>query len=327
MRLSLVVSASRAAAKTLFVAALALSSVGCAKERAESIKLINEAIQKEELGNTEVAYALYARAVAIDPTNHRAHYQMALIDLYDKKQPDKARDRLLEAEKLVADDRDVLYQLGRYHLSLEGDVATPGSAAPGAPAGSAPADAATNLDKALGFLDRALAADPNYAPAMYWKGYALLAKDDGPGADKALRAAIALDPKYAPAWRDLGELYERFDQPVAATEVYKRGLEFADDTSELLNALGNIDMQEGRPKDAIVRFEAAMQKNAGRNDFVFNLAMAFVAADDTKNAFRFLGEYINRSDADHAENVKVAHMLRATMLERLEKEKAEKAAP
>jgi len=162
---------------------------------------------------------------------------------------------------------------------------------------------------------------------MYWKGYALLAKDDGPGADKALRAAIALDPKYAPAWRDLGELYERFDQPVAATEVYKRGLEFADDTSELLNALGNIDMQEGRPKDAIVRFEAAMQKNAGRNDFVFNLAMAFVAADDTKNAFRFLGEYINRSDADHAENVKVAHMLRATMLERLEKEKAEKAAP
>lgn len=289
---------------TLFTCAmLMLSAVGCSKERAESIKLINEAIQKEGLGNTEVAYALYARAVAVDPTNHRAHYQMALIDLYDKKQPDKARDRLLEAEKLVADDRDVLYQLGRYHLSLE----------------------QPDYEKALGFLDRALAADPNYAPAMYWKGYALMAKDDGPGADKALRAAIALDPKYAPAWRDLGELYERFDQTAAATEVYKRGLEFADDTSELLNALGNIDMLDGRPKDAIVRFESAMQKNAQRTDFVFNLAMAFVAADDTKNSFRFLGEYINRSDASNPENVKVAHLLRARMLERLEKEK--NAAP
>lgn len=285
------------------VLASMLLSAACSKERAESIKLINEAVQKEEMGNTEVAYALYARAVAIDPTNHRAHYQMALIDLYDKKQPDKARDRLLEAEKLVADDRDVLYQLGRYHLSLD----PPG------------------LDKALAYLDKALAADPNYAPAMYWKGYALMMRDDGPGADKALRQAIALDPKYAPAWRDLGELYERFDQTAAATEVYKRGLEFADDTSELLNALGNLDMQEGRPKDAIVRFEAAMQKNPERTDFAFNLAMAFVAADDVKNAFRFLGEYINRSGASDAENVKVAHMLRARMMERLEKEKREKA--
>lgn len=305
MRLTFVVSASRIAARIFLVTALAATSVGCAKERAESIKLINEAIQKEELGNTEVAYALYARAVAIDPTNHRAHFQMALIDLYDKKQPDKARDRLLEAEKLVADDRDVLYQLGRYYLSLE----------------------QPDLDKALSYLDKALAADPNYAPAMYWKGYALMAKDNGPEADKALRAAIALDPKYAPAWRDLGELYERFDQTAAAAEVYKRGLEFSDDTSELLNALGSLDMAEGRPKDAIVRFEAAMQKAPDRSDFIFNLAMAFVAADDTKNAFRFLGEYINRADGTHAENVKVAHMLRSRALERLEKERAEKAAP
>lgn len=316
MRLTFVVSASRVAARLFLATALAATSVGCAKERTESIKLINEAIQKEKLGNTEVAYALYARAVAIDPTNHRAHFQMALIDLYDKKQPDKARDRLLEAEKLVADDRDVLYQLGRYYLSLEQPGLT----------GSAPRDA-TNLDKALSYLDKALAADPNYAPAMYWKGYALMAKDNGPEADKALRAAIALDPKYAPAWRDLGELYERFDQTTAAAEVYKRGLEFSDDTSELLNALGSLDMAEGRPKDAIVRFEAATQKAPDRNDFIFNLAMAFVAADDTKNAFRFLGEYINRDDGTHGENVKVAHMLRARALEKLEKEREEKGAP
>lgn len=305
MRLTFVVSASRAASRFVLATLLATSAIGCAKERTESIKLINEAINKEKLGNTEVAYALYARAVAIDPTNHRAHFQMALIDLYDKKQPDKARDRLLEAEKLVSDDRDVLYQLGRYYLSLE----------------------QPDLDKALGYLEKALAADPNYAPAMYWKGYALMAKDSGPEADKALRAAIALDPKYAPAWRDLGELYERFDQTAAAGEIYKRGLDFSDDTSELLNALGNIEMNEGRPKDAIVRFEAAMQRNPARNDFVFNLAMAFVAADDTKNAFRFLGEYINRDDGTHAENVKVAHMLRARALERIEKEREEKGTP
>jgi len=286
--------------------ALALTSSGlfsgCDKERAESIKLINEAVQKQNLGNIEVAYALFARAIAIDPTNHRAHYEMALIDLYDKKQTDKGRDRLLEAEKLVADDRDVLYQLGRYYIENE----------------------KPDADKALSYLDRALAADPNYAPAMYWKGYALMSKDDGPGADKALREAIALDPKYAPAWRDLGELYERFDQLAAASEVYKRGLEFADDTTEILNALGHLAMNDGRPKDAIIHFEKAMQQNGQRDDVVFNLAMAFVAADDVRNAFRFLGDYINRADGKNPENVKVANLLRNNMLERLEKEKREK---
>lgn len=287
---------------------LALSPMtfnGCQKERAESIKLINEGIQKENLGNVEVAYALYARAIAIDPTNHRAHFQMAVIDLYDKKQLDKARDRLLEAERLVADDRDVLYQLGRYSLAID----------------------KPDYDKAIAYFDKALAADPNYAPASYWKGYALMQKDDGPGADKALREAIALEPKYAPAWRDLGELYERFDQTATAAEVYKRGLEFADDTTDILNSLGHLAMSENRPKDAIIHFEKAMQQAGQRNDLVFNLAMAFVAADDVRNAFRYLGDYINRSDGTNPEAVKIAHILRNSALERLEKEKRGNATP
>ena len=54
-------------------------------------------------------------------------------------------------------------------------------------------------------------------------------------------------------------------------------------------------------------------------ELVVNLAFAFVAANDVRSAFRYLGEYINSASADNAETVKVAHLLRNAMLEELEK--------
>jgi tetratricopeptide (TPR) repeat protein len=283
-----------------FVLALCTAHAACDKARTDSIASMNQAVQKEGLGETELAYALYARAAKIDPTNHRALYQMALVELYDKQEAAKALEHLQAAEALVADDRDVLYQLGRYHATL----------------------AKPDYDKALGYLDRALAADPNYAPAMYFKGVSLAGKDDANGADAALRDAIAMDPKYAPAWRDLADLYARFEQRAAATEVYRRGLDYADDLQELYNGLGLMEMEGGNPKDAILYFTKAAETNGDRSDVVFNLAMAYVAADDTKSAFRYLGEYLNRADASNAENIQVARLLRTAMMEKLERERA-----
>lgn len=277
----------------------------CNKDRAEGIKLLNDGISREELGDSEVAYALYVRAHNIDPTNHRALFQMAVIELYDRKQPDKAVEHLLAAEKLQPADRDVLFQLGRFYATPE-------------------KPAKPDVAKALGYLDRALAEDPNYAPAMYYKGMMLAAKDDPKGADKAFREAIAIDPKYAPAWRDLGELYESYDQQDAAAVIYQKGTEYADELVDLYNNLGMLKMEAQQPKEALVLFDKAVQQGANRTDVIFNLAFAFVANNDTRSAFRYLGEYINRAGASDAENVKVAHMLRNAMLEELEKEKAKK---
>lgn len=280
-------------------ALLLVTASGCDKERSESIKLVNEAVKKEQLGDREVSYALYVRAAGIDPTNHRALFQMAVIELFDRNQPDKALEHLLAAEKLDGKDRDVLYQLGRFYTVA----------------------AKPDPDKALGYLARALVEDPNYAPGHYYRGVALALKDDAAGADKAFREAIACDPKYAPAWRDLGELYEKYDQPEAAEAVYQKALEHADEKGDILNALGMLKMQADRPKEAIKLFEQAMVESGDRTDTIFNLAFAFVAANDTKSAFRYLGEYINRSGPENAENIKVANLLRNAMLDELQKER------
>lgn len=293
---------TRTTALTVALGLFAPTLGGCNKERAEGIKLLNDGIKREELGDREIAYALYTRANGIDPTNHRALFQMAIIELFDRNQPEKGLEHLLAAEKIEPTDRDVLYQLGRYYATLP----KPDPA------------------KSLGYLDRALAEDPNYAPAMYHKGVMLAAKEDAKGADKAFRDAIAMDPKYAPAWRDLGELYERFDQQAAAAQVYEKGVEYADDLADLYNNLGMLKMEDQQPKDAILMFDKAVQQGGDRTDIIFNLAFAYVASNDTRSAFRYLGEYINRSGSADAENVKVAHLLRNAMLEELEKEKIKK---
>ena len=85
-----------------------------------------------------------------------------------------------------------------------------------------------------------------------------------------------------------------------------------------------LKMEDQQPKEAILMFDKAVQQGGDRTDIIFNLAFAFVASNDTRSAFRYLGEYINRSGSENAENIKVAHLLRNAMLEELEKEKIKK---
>jgi|GEM_PF-1387715 len=285
---------------TVLVASLALVATlpGCDKNRTESIKLVNAGIQAANAGNPESAYGYFTRAARIDPENHRAYYEAALVDLYDKGQHDEGLARLETAEKLAPRDRDVLFQLGRTHV-VDG-----------------------HPDVGLRYLKRALTEDPNYAGAYYYQGVALRQLGRFDGADKAFREAIACDPTYVQAFRDLGLMYEQFDAFDAARAVYEAGLEQNEEDPELLNNLGLLAMQEGKTKEGIAFFERAV----GRTEAplpVFNLAFAFVEDGNVRQAYRRLGEYINAAEATDAEQIKVAHMLRTAMLEELKRQKNE----
>lgn len=104
-------------AVTLLLGAAALGA--CNKERGESIKLVNEGILSERSGGHQMAYAKYWRANSIDPTNPRALFLMAVIELYDLKQPEKGLEHLITAEKLAPTDRDILFHLGRYYANTK----------------------------------------------------------------------------------------------------------------------------------------------------------------------------------------------------------------
>lgn len=283
------------------VAALALIATlpGCDKNRTESIKLVNDGIRAANAGNAESAYGYFTRAARVDPENHRAFYEAALVDIYDKNRHDAGMARLETAEKLAPHDRDVLFQLGRTHV-VDG-----------------------RPEIGLRYLTRAVAEDPNYAGAHYFQAVALEATGKYDDADKAFREAIACDPTYVPAFRDLGLMYEQFDALDAARAVYEEGLRVNGEDADLLNNLGLLAMQEGRTKDGIALFERAKARSESP-DTVFNLAFAYVQDGNVRDAYRNLGEYINAADPTAAEQIKVAHMLRSAMLEELRRRKDEK---
>lgn len=270
---------------------------GCDKNRAESIKLVNEGIRAVNAGSPEAAYGYFVRATRIDPENHRAYYEAALVDLYDKGRHDEGLGRLETAEKLAPHDRDVLFQIGRTHV-VDGQ-----------------------REQGLRYLERAIAEDPNYGSAWYYKGVALSGLGRYAEADLAFREAIAINPHDVTAFRELGLLYEQFDAFDASKGVYDEGLRLNPDDPDLLNNLGALAIEQGQVKDAIALFERAKARGQGRQDLVFNLAFAYVADNNIREAYRNLGEYINSADPTAAEQIRIANMIRSAMLERLQEEK------
>ncbi len=264
----------------------------CNRDRGESIKLVNEGILSERNGGHQMAYAKYWRAASIDPANHRALSLMGIIELYDRKEAQKGVEHLLAAEKLAPNDRDILFHLGRFYANTK------------------PVDPA----KALGFLGRAIQTDPNFAPAHYQKGVALLAKGDLAAADAAFREALACDATYTPAYLDLAGTYEALELPELAVEVYEKALLNADQKSDLLNSLAILRMDQGKVKDALELFQKAYQAEPNRTDILFNLAFAFVANQDAEQAANYLAAFINQADSKKGEQIKVAELLRKAML-------------
>lgn len=280
--------------------ALSIAITGCKKERTESINLINEGLGQEGQGALELAYSNYMRASTIDPGNHRAFFHMAIVEIFDRKEGDKGLAHLMQAEQLAPDDRDVVYHLGRYHAAQKQP------------------DAA----KALEYLDRAIKLDPNYGPAHYYRGVALMAREDFKGADLAFREALACDPAYGSAYRDLGLLYEQFDRDEAAMLVYEAGAQNADDRVDVLNNLGYLLMRSGRAADAVATFDKALRAGGSRADTVFNLAFAHVENNEPRLAFQYLAEFINRADLGQAAELKVARLLKDAMEKEIAKQRA-----
>ena len=175
--------------RTILVVMAAVLAVGCSKARTESIALVNKGIRAYQANELEEAITLFGAAVARDPKNAQAHFQLGMIYLYDKKGADDVeQQRFLEAAdaslKAARDldprDPDILFQLGRLALT-QGDV-----------------------DTALARFQEVVQVAPEHAAALYWGGHALEKKGKLVEADDMYRRAILADPTYGRAFSALG---------------------------------------------------------------------------------------------------------------------------
>ncbi|MGD9589668.1 MAG: tetratricopeptide repeat protein [Pyrinomonadaceae bacterium] len=153
-----------------------------------------------------------------------------------------------------------------------------------------------NLQNALGYLQRAVDMDPNYALA--WAGKAHLHRDivghgdpDAKGhyekSMEAITKALAIDPNLSDAYSALCQNKNRYEyDPVGAETACKRALELDPDSPQAHKTYANFLYSRGRFDEAISHIRTAMdlQPVSYKNQQIYGLTLYYARRFDEAEA-------------------------------------------
>lgn len=111
-------------------------------------------------------------------------------------------------------------------------------------------------------------------------------------AEDLYRQALELDPYLAIAYTNLGNIYFRKQDDVAAERMYLRALDIDPRQAEAQYNLGYVLLERGEPSKAIVHLKQAIAADPEFADAYFNLAMAYEHLDDARSARPFWKRYV-----------------------------------
>lgn len=138
--------------------------------------------------------------------------------------------------------------------------------------------------KAAQAYQQALSLDRNLATARYNLGLLHFEQRNFSGAIIELTTFTSLDAKNSEGWLKLGTAQMQLAALVSGVEkprlldAAKKNLDTAQKlhpSAEALNAMGMIQIQRGRPRDAIPSFTAALQQEADYAPALLNLAVVY----------------------------------------------------
>ncbi|KWT92959.1 MULTISPECIES: tetratricopeptide repeat protein [unclassified Variovorax] len=109
---------------------------------------------------------------------------------------------------------------------------------------------AGRFDEAEQGYERVLAAMPDHAEALHFKGLAAHQRGDHARAITLIRAAIALDGEQFGWYSNLGNVLLMADQAEAAGEAYEQALRLAPERADIHNNLGVFQSERGRLEQA-----------------------------------------------------------------------------
>ena len=268
---------------------LATAMPACSKEKAESVALVNRGVRALDREDTETAASYFKRALRVSPENADAHYHLGLVETHFHHNGEQGLAHFLEAESLVPNDRDVLFEIGRYKIETG------------------------SLNDGTSYINRVIDLDPNNAPAWYWKGVALESEGEVSKANLAYREAVTIDPEFSPAFVALGSLYEKHEAIDEARAVYAEGIRHNPDSPNLLNNMGILHLKAGSHDAALEHFQRAIARDSSRSDALFNLAFAYAQSGRHRLAVRNLDAFIRRIDPEEKQTIEVARALREAL--------------
>ncbi len=158
------------------------------------------------------------------------------------------------------------------------------------------------IESAAELLDRAIAIDPQYAPAYAQRGIATFLLSEGTGSygdiprERAqaqgklyLDKALELNPNLAEAWAGLGLYYEQ--QPTGskkAIEVLNKALAMNPSMIDASNWLHNALMSEGRPAEAKQIVMGMIDRDPLYRPGIRNAINKFIDFGEQEQAWAFL---------------------------------------
>jgi tetratricopeptide (TPR) repeat protein len=264
--------------KAVLVVLASLMAFGCSRARSESIALTNKGIKAYQHQEIPEAITMFEGAISLYPKNDQARYQLGMIYLHDRKDPEGAARELNEAYKINPKDAEIVFQLGRLALS-KGDT-----------------DGATTR------FQEAQKLDPKHVGAMYWTADVLVKKGKLTEADELFRKAIATDPGYARSYAGLGAMYLEAGAEAEAMAVFKEAIRINPDDAECHHNLGLSYLSLGNVDAAIGELTRSLELDPENLNGAFNLANALIRKERLREAMFYLKKFIVTATAAGTRN-------------------------
>jgi len=159
-----------------------------------------------------------------------------------------------------------------------------------------------NAEKALGYLEKAVSLDPNYAQA--WAGIALFHRDLSNNQHEshehyrksmdAISKALAIDPNISDAYSALCHCRNRYEyDPSGAETACRRALELDPNSATAHKTYGNYLYSRGRFDESIAEIRIAMelQPVSYQNQQMYGLALYYARQfEESERQFKRLNE-------------------------------------
>jgi predicted O-linked N-acetylglucosamine transferase (SPINDLY family) len=153
-------------------------------------------------------------------------------------------------------------------------------------------------DVALGWLEQAVALDPEHARSHLNLGMALQLEQRTAEAITALQRAVELDPQQAEAWNNLGFVLAQNDQPQEAMAAYQRALNLEPGYAVAAQNLSVLLANSGNPLDGEQVLRQLPPEAARKPAVLFHLGEMLRLQGRLEEAQAAYGESLERDPED-----------------------------
>lgn len=265
---------------TMSVAVLAVGVLlggNCSRERVQSMNKMNEGVLMAQQKRYADAVEALKSAVAVDPENDQAYWNLAIVHM-EMRKFEAARDDLQKAISINPDQAGYHEKLGTVLMELE------------------------DWSGAKQAFQKAVEKDPQLFKAYFKLAQISEHMNDRQAALEQYTQAIEKGPRFLEAYNALGRLYADLDYLDHAVQVLKEAQKVAlDGTTEQARAhhlLGTVYQQQKKYDAAVDEFRQALDIVPGMRDALFSLGWTYDLMDNTEEAKRYLKKFVEVAGAE-----------------------------